>query len=115
MNRFPRKGDFVRFRNGFSTNLRDQFGGYNNYVTFAPNNIMQILGIEIHAHAANNSGYSYGTLNLIPYSLILGINDTSISPDPIIVNVSYENIKGQVEYIPGDNPQAVEILYGRSS
>ncbi len=113
MNRFPRKGDYVRFKNYVGMNVRDNFSGYNNFVNFNTGNVYQILGIEIHAHASNNTGYSHGCVDVVPFSLLIGVNDPSVCAGPVVLNISYENVKNNLEFIPGDNPLAVETLYGR--
>jgi hypothetical protein len=52
-------------------------------------------------------------VDVVPFSLLIGVNDPQVCPGPVVLNISYENIRNNLEFIPGDNPQAVETLYGR--
>jgi hypothetical protein len=106
--RFPRVGDYVRFKSYYSANIRDLFAGNNIFVTFNVGDLYQILGIQIHNYQVT-AGCSYDVIDAIPFSLFIEIHDKLSKPAVIELNID-TNI---LEFIPGDNPKAVETLYGR--
>lgn len=111
MNRFPKKGDFVRFKSFHNTNIRDMFQGLNNYASFNPGDLYQILEVEIHNKTGYNA-YSANCMDVVPYSVIIGVADKGNKP--VALRVTYEQIDTNiVDIIPGDNPSTVETLYGR--
>jgi hypothetical protein len=111
MNRFPRKGDFIRFKQYFSVHIRDTYNGVNSNANFIAGDLYQILDIQTHDNS--NSRYSIGTMDVVPFSILVGVHDKLTKP--VVVRFTYENIDSNtIEFIPGDNPQTVETLYGRS-